>query len=127
MAALLGRRDTHAHVCAVLRTELVSSFARRVREGHWSRDDAEAKFATFLGHERRDYRRVAVTPAVLVRAEALLWKHPLRAADAIHLACAQTLLAILLPGDGGLTFVTADQRQAEAAQAAGMLVEYVGA
>lgn len=125
--ALIGNREAVTHVAVLVRTELTSTLARRVREGLVGLDQAQVGLQTYLTHERRRYRLVRLTTAVQVRAEALLWKHPLRAADAIHLACAQTLLSLLLPEEGGLTFVTADQRQAEAAQAEGMVVEYVGA
>jgi len=61
---------------------------------------------------------------VLQRAERLLRKHhPLRAADAIHVATAQMVGATV--GVADLLFVTADRRQASAALAEGLAVQLI--
>ena len=107
----------------LVRTELASALGRRVREGSLSLHESDVLMRTFLSHERRVYTPLALTSRVQRRAESLLFRHALRAADAIHVANALELLALL---SEPLIFLTADRRQADAAEAEGLTVEFVG-
>ncbi|MCC7537132.1 MAG: type II toxin-antitoxin system VapC family toxin [Deltaproteobacteria bacterium] len=114
-----GSRDVNrwlrAHGAATSRlteAEISSALARRVRDGTLS---ARAR-ARALDLLRSDLRRVHVVellPAVVEGVHDLLERHPLRAADALHLAAALALHARL----GRTQFVVYDQRLAEAARA----------
>jgi len=59
-----------------------------------------------------------VTPSVISHSVGLLEKNTLRAMDVLHIACALEWPAEL--------FATADRRQLNAAQNAGLLTEYIG-
>jgi hypothetical protein len=75
-------------------------------------------------HFARRYRVVAITPMLITQACTLVQAHPLRAYDAIHLACALTVQRILqqqaLPA---LLFVAADDALLAAARTEGFIVE----
>lgn len=59
-----------------------------------------------------------VTPSVISHSVSLLENNTLRAMDALHIACALEWQAQL--------FATADSRQLNAAQNAGLFTEYIG-
>lgn len=59
-----------------------------------------------------------ITSAVVSHSVSLLENNTLRAMDALHIACAMEWQADL--------FATADTRQLNAAQNAGLLTEYIG-
>jgi predicted nucleic acid-binding protein len=101
--------------------EIASVFARRVREGRWRVSDRTRAWRVFLIHLRDLYRLIGLSEDVYLLAQELLFRHTLRAADAIQLACALQARAAL--GEVPLTFVTADRQQARAAQAEGLRVE----
>jgi uncharacterized protein len=82
--------STQAEVVAtslVSRVEVGAAFAKSVRTGVLS--DAEARKAqrSFI-RDWPDFARVAVTEALVTRAEALAWEHALRRYDAVQLASA---------------------------------------
>lgn len=107
------------------RLELVSGFQRKLHEGAFSAPRLAAAWNAYLQHERQAYQFVEIDDQILARAEELLRnRHPLRAADAVHVASALELRA----GGGvpSLRFVTADRRQANAAEAEGLAVQLVG-
>jgi uncharacterized protein len=110
---LLGRRDLVASDLAV--TEVVSSLARRRREGTLGLDVAQRAHRALLGHlEDGVFQRTELTPECHRVAERLLLQLkqvPLRAADALHLA--------LTAAADCATILTYDVRLAEAAQAMG--------
>jgi predicted nucleic acid-binding protein len=120
---LFGADSAVIYAGQLVRTEIASALGRRIREGVLSRGDAEAVLEAFLLHQRTIYAAVAVTEHVQRSAEQLLFRHPLRAADAIHVANALELVATLRQP---LVFLTADRRQADAAGAEGLAVEFVG-
>jgi len=73
--------------------------------------------------DRPYWTLVEVGIDVLAGAEALVATHPIRTLDAIHVASARVFAAHLsMPG---LTFVSADKRQAETAAAVGLAVTHV--
>ncbi|MBA2667666.1 MAG: type II toxin-antitoxin system VapC family toxin [Trueperaceae bacterium] len=86
--------------------EIISALNRRVREGSVSRDqylEAKARLAA----EVAEATIVNLLPAVIARAIGVLETTPLRALDAVHVACALQWKADL--------FVSSDDRQLGAA------------
>jgi predicted nucleic acid-binding protein len=74
---------------------------------------------------REQYRIVPIDEQMFELAERLVFEHPLRAYDAVHLATArrsQELLAGLAPD---FRFCTADRAQAQAATGEGLRVELI--
>jgi predicted nucleic acid-binding protein len=113
---LVGRRDLVASDLVV--TEVVSSLARRLRDGALSVNVAQRAHRTLLGHlDEGVFRRAELTLDCHRVAERLLLQLrqvPLRAADALHLA--------LTTAADCATLLTYDVRLAKAAQAMGFAV-----
>ena len=110
--------DDHIVTWAGTRTEITSAIERRVREGSLSklqRREALRRFDAFAG----TWDEVTELLAVRSRANALLARHPLRAADAGQLGAALLVQEQLA---GVLTFVCLDQRLATAAELEGLRV-----
>jgi predicted nucleic acid-binding protein len=61
---------------------------------------------------------IRLSGEILASAQELLFRHPLRAADAVQVACALRTAAVL--GASRLTFITADRRQEAAAHIEGL-------
>ena len=112
--ALQGRHDTLISDLAI--TEIVSSLARRMREGSVSLDAVSRLERKLLGHvESGVCRRVELLPAEHRAAERLLLSlHgvALRAADALHLSLALSA--------GARTMITYDRRLADGCRSAGL-------
>ena len=115
-------RQNECVTSAVLPVELRSGLRRRVAEGSI---DA-ARLPAILKHVAADrpyWTLVEVGTDVLAGAETLVAAHPIRTLDAIHVASAQLFVArVSMPG---LTFVSADKRQTEAAVAVGLVVRHI--
>jgi predicted nucleic acid-binding protein len=91
--------------------EIISALNRRVREGSLSRQQyAEVKRR--LCDDVEDAAIINLTPTVLSACTAILEDSPVRAVDALHVACAVAWEAAL--------FVSADKRQISAARKAGL-------
>jgi predicted nucleic acid-binding protein len=93
--------------------ELVSTLSRLVREKKLTK----AAYLTLKGGAMADLADVDVcqiTPGVLASVVSLLELHPLRAMDALHVAC-----ALACKPD---VFVSADHRQLSAARKAGLKI-----
>jgi hypothetical protein len=72
----------------------------------------------------RSYALAAITPPVVTRACALLQRHPLRAYDALHLACALAILEVIKQQRLSVpVFVAADDTLLAAATAEGFPAE----
>ena len=100
------------------RTEIVSAIERRTREGSLSRmqrREVLERFDALSG----SWDEVTDVLAVRPRANALLARHPLRAADAAQLGAA---LLVQEQWAGPLTFVCLDQRLSSAAELEGLRV-----
>lgn len=94
------------------RTEIASAIERRAREGSLSRPQRREvlrRFDAFAG----SWDEVTDVLAVRARANALLARHPLRAADAGQLGAALLIQEQLA---GVLTFVCLDHRLSSAAE-----------
>jgi predicted nucleic acid-binding protein len=120
---VLGRlRNTRLASSVLVRAEIMSAVARKVRAGELSKTES----AGLRRRIDRDYQRilkVRLNEEVLREAEKLLFEFPLRASDAVHLGSAAVLsrrVGIALP------VLTADDAMRTAASGARMEVEYFG-
>lgn len=108
------------YTAALAQAEVISALQRRVRAGQLDRVQAQR----VTGHCTQRYQVITITQAIVDHACAVLQAHPLRAADAIHLACALTIRRIAQ--DQGLpppSFVVADTTLLTAATAEGFVVD----
>jgi predicted nucleic acid-binding protein len=107
---------------AILPVEVMSALCRRRATG----DLAAVDFAAVLSRvveDRRRWELVPVSEPLLALAEDLIQRSPLRTLDAIHLAAALTFRQI---SGMRVPFVTADVRQREAAEPAGLALLWAG-
>lgn len=114
----LHQRASDVVLAAHCFTELVSALTRQWREGAFG----DAEYLRVRAAMRRDFDAYRVEPisrAVEDFAVAAMAQAPLRAMDALHIATAQAARVAL--------FVTADRRQALAAEAVGLVTEVVEA
>jgi len=96
--------------------EIISALIRRVREGLLTRREyAEAK--QLLSQDIRDAAIVNLVPQVVSTCTKILEASSVRAADALHVACALEWETEL--------FVSADKRQISAAKKAGLHTKLV--
>jgi predicted nucleic acid-binding protein len=75
--------------------EIVSVLQRRVREGSLEAHQAQQLAQQVVEHMAQSYALVAITPLMVSQACVLLQKHPLRAYDALHLACALAVREVI--------------------------------
>ena len=108
--------DDHVVTWVWTRTEITSAIERRTREGSLSRPQRR-EVLDRLGALADGWDEVTDVLAVRSRAEALLARHPLRAADAGQLGAALLVQEQLA---GALTFVCRDQRLLTAADVEGL-------
>ena len=125
-----GRRDVlrllDRYECvtsAVMPVELRSALRRRIAEGTLDAEPVAEVLKRFTT-DRSFWAFVEVTRDILAAAETLVTTHPLRTLDAIHVASAQLFKTRLAVPE--LRFVSAHQRQTDAAAAAGMTATYIG-
>lgn len=100
-------------VSVICLPELISTLSRLVRE----KKLAKADYRRLKGEAMADLEDVdicQITSEILISVVSLLESHPLRAMDALHLAC-----ALAVEPD---VFVSADRRQLSAARKAGLKV-----
>ena len=91
--------------------EIISALIRRVRDGLLThREYADAK--EYLSQDIRDAMIVNLVPQVVSTCTKILEASPVRASDALQIACALEWETEL--------FVSADQRQISAAKKAGL-------
>ena len=96
--------------------EIISALNRRVREGLLTdREYTEAK--KYLSQDIWDAVIVNLVPQVVVTCTKILEASPVRAADALQIACALEWETEL--------FVSADKRQISAAKKAGLNAKFV--
>ena len=100
------------------RTEIVSAIERRTREGSLSRRQRRNVLERFNAFAD-SWDEVTDVLAVRARANALLGRHPLRAADAGHLGAALLVQEHL---SHPLTFVCLDRRLSSAAKSESLRV-----
>lgn len=100
--------------------EACSALARLQRLKQLASNDGARLRADFLSHADLEYLTIPVDDAVLSRARDLVAKHPLRALDAVQLACA--LEAAIGLGEA-LTFLCADNDLLNAATGEGFATD----
>ena len=96
--------------------ETHAAFSRRTREGRLTRETTK-RLALRFDKDWESYDIVVVSENVFRLARQMLYRHPLRSADAIHLASA-LLLARTSPRSSW-SFVCADGRLCDAAKSEG--------
>ena len=101
--------------------EVMSAFARRVREGALTSEEFAAAENALRGDCLRDYQIMPPTIEIVDLACSLLQRHPLRAYDATYLASALSAQKFLATeGHPGLIFLSADDRLTSAASVEGL-------
>ena len=123
--ALVAQQSGQSLYTSVLtQPELISAIQRRVREGNLESDQAMELARQVAAHMTQSYALVAITAPVIARACEALQKHPLRAYDALQLACAQLVReALEAQGLSLPTFVASDDTLLTAAEAEGFGVD----
>ncbi len=120
----VGPRPPVAVTSHLLRVEMWSAFARRLRERSVSLDDYTQMCDLFAEDRQNLYRFVPVNETAIRSACDYVERYPLRASDAIHLAAAfnanRQLLKARRPG---LVFLCADDRLLQAATAGGLAAD----
>ena len=112
------------YTSAVAQPEVLSALQRKVRAGLLTAAEALRLAHRVTTHFTWRYRLLTITPGVLTQACALVQAYPLRAFDALHLACALAVRQRLQQhGAPGLPFVAADAALLAAAAAEGFLVD----
>jgi predicted nucleic acid-binding protein len=110
--------DDHIVTWVWTRTEIAGAIERRTREGLLSRPQRR-EVLDRLGALADRWDEVTEVLAVRSRADALVARHPLRAADAGQLGAAVLVQEQLA---GALTFVCRDQRLLTAADVEGLRI-----
>jgi predicted nucleic acid-binding protein len=112
------------YTAALAQAEVISALQRRVRERRLEVAHAQRLAQRVTVHFAQRYEVLAITQAIVDQACVVLQRHPLRASDAIHLACALTIRRITQ--EQGLpppSFVVADTALLAAASAEGFVVD----
>jgi len=118
------RAGNALYTSIIAQPETISAFQRKVREGHLNSDRARTLSQRVTVHFTRRYALVAITPSVIAQACELLERYPLRAYDALHLACASAVRAGLQQRQlSAPVFVAADNNLLGAATAEGFVVD----
>lgn len=102
--------------------EVASALRRKEREKKIDAEGVTRAWSAFQAHAGGEYRLLAVSDEILRDAEWLVLHHTLRAYDAVHIASARAVRAILFRA--AFTFVTADAAQAQAARAVGLEITH---
>jgi predicted nucleic acid-binding protein len=118
------RRGHTILIARIASVEVASAFSRKVREGAQTASERARLWRLFQQHQYQQYQITPLSDDVLAVARRLVFTHPLRAYDAVHLACALDV-AGRLPSLN-IEFWTADRRQAQVATAEGLAVRLVG-
>jgi len=100
-------------VSVICLLELISTLSRLVREKKLAKADYRKLKGAAMG-DLADVDICHLTPDVLVSVVSLLESNPLRAMDALHVACALAVEPDI--------FVSADHRQLSAARKAGLKI-----
>ena len=103
-------------VSVVCIPEIISALNRRLRERNLSSRQYEAAKES-MSEDIRDVMIVNLTPHVLSTCTTILEASPVRAMDALHVACAVQW--------GAELFASADKRQVSAARKAGLRTRLV--
>lgn len=112
------------YTAALTEVEVRSALQRLVREGRLDTAQAQRLTQRVLQHFTRRYQLIRITRPVVAEAGRLVEGYPLRAYDAVQLACALTVRRSMhRRGMPSPLFVTADTTLLAAAQAEGFAVD----
>jgi predicted nucleic acid-binding protein len=100
--------------------EMMSLFARRLREGALASTDFLHIKADFLFHLSAEYNVIPVNSSILIHASNLVLKHPLRSLDAVQLASAINAVGATKTTPA---FISADRRLLAAAAIEGFPID----
>lgn len=112
-------------VAALAPVEVASAMSRKLREGRITLHERDDRWAAFESDLELQYQVIAWDDGIRMASQRLVFTHPIRAYDAVHLASALRL-AEVLAGLTEVTFCTADRGQLQAATAAGLEAELIG-
>ncbi|GMT47179.1 MAG: hypothetical protein IEMM0007_0745 [bacterium] len=110
------RETTELSLSVICVPEILSALNRRIREKRLSQRDY-ARIKQHFSDDVRDAVIINLIPEVIATSTKLLEASPLRAMDALHVACAIVWRADL--------FVSSDKQQVAAAGKAGLKIKYV--
>jgi len=96
--------------------EIISALNRRLREKSLTLQDYSLAKQR-LAEDVQDIEMINITPAIIAQSTLLLEASPLRAMDALHIACALEWQADL--------FVSSDRQQVTAAKRTGLRARYL--
>ena len=112
------------YTASLAEVEVRSALQRLVREGRLDTAPAQRLTQRVLQHFTRRYQLIRITRPVVAEAGRLVEGYPLRAYDAVQLACALTVRRSMhRRGMPSPLFVTADTTLLAAAQAEGFPVD----
>jgi predicted nucleic acid-binding protein len=112
------------YTAALTQVEVLSALQRLVREGRLDLAQAQRLTQRVTHHFARRYQVLRITRTVVIQACTALERHPLRAYDAVQLACALTVRHLMQQrGLSPLLFVAADDALLAAAMAEGFAVD----
>lgn len=123
MVLELLKTGDKVYTASLTYAETHAAFSRRTREGRLTRETTR-RLALRFDRDWESYDVVIMSTDVLRLTRQMLYRHPLRSADAIHLASA-LLLARTTPMVRW-AFVCADGRLCGAAEAEGFQSIYAG-
>lgn len=105
--------------------EVASALSRKSQEGAITENQRRRMWRQFQFHARYEYRVNDLDEVTYRHAEQLLFRHDLRATDAVQIAGAVRSMRLIAPLDSDFRFCTADERQRRAAEIEGVTVEFV--
>jgi uncharacterized protein len=112
------------YTAVLTEVEVRSALQRLIREGRLDTAQAQRLTQRVLQHFTRRYQLIRITRPVVAEAGRLVEGYPLRAYDAVQLACALTVRRSMhRRGMPSPLFVTADTTLLAAAQAEGFPVD----
>ena len=102
----------------ISRAEVSAALAKAVRVGGLNKAQALTSLESFR-KEWQNYLRLDLNESAIARADNLVWDHPLRGYDSVHLASALIWQEAM---DQPVTFATYDQQLWRSAERVGLLV-----
>ena len=113
-----------AFIAAITPVEMIAAIARRARSTSITQDQAAAAYGLIRSDLQTGYQIIELNDAVITSAMRLAEKHALRGYDAVQLAGALEVNALLLASDlPPITFVSADAELNRVAVTEGLPVE----
>ncbi|MAF12679.1 hypothetical protein CMK11_19695 [Candidatus Poribacteria bacterium] len=112
--------DSDSHISHVTVVEYVAAVCRQGRSGRLTETQVSAAIGLFRSEAENGYGLLGVTDAVITLAASLAERHAVRGYDAVQIASALSVQAVLAPEP--VTLVTADRQMCDVARVEGMSV-----